>query len=149
MKTIAALAAALSIALVLGSCTKKPAEAAPETVWTGAMDVAGVPLSGTLTIFCDDSFTLDATVSLFGVGMNVSKVGTGTVKGDSTQEGELVFTLEKLSSEIGPMLQMAGAAEFSLPLQARATIAGSTITLEDIGLGQEIALERQELGDGK
>ena len=146
MKKNALLTVALSIVLILAGCAKKPAEIVPETVWAGSMDVAGIPLSGTLTIFSDDSFTLDTTVKLFGVGMNVNKVGMGAVQGDSTQEGELVFTLEELSPEIGPMFQMAGVPEVSLPLRASATIEGNTITLEDIGLGQEIILERQEVG---
>ncbi len=128
----------------LASCTKQSVEITTESIWTGTMEVQGIPLSSTLTVHSDKSFTLDTTVTFFGVGMNFSDVGTGTVTGDSTEEGEIVFTLKEVARDILPILDSQGAGKIPLPLTLSASIHGDQLTLPDIGLGQEIRLWRQE-----
>lgn len=144
MKKFALLGIILSILFIMPSCTKKPKEVVPETIWSGITNIQGIPLSSTLTIFSDDSFTLDASVSFFGIAMNFEKLLVGKIEGNSKKDKKIDFTVEELSSEISSMLQMLGGAEISLPLEASATIEENIITLQDIGLGQELSLERQE-----
>ena len=144
MKKLALLGIILSILFMIPSCTKKTKEVVPETIWSGTTNIQGIPLSSTLTIFSDNSFTLDSSLSFFGIGMNFEKILVGTIEGNSKKDKELHFTVEELSSEISPMLQMMGVEEIPLPLEASATIKENIITLQDIGLGQELSLERQE-----
>lgn len=143
MKRIALFA--LSILLVLAGCEKKPAGVVTESVWAGTLEVQGIPLANTLTVYSDQSFALDTTATFFGVGMNFNRVGLGTVQGDSKAEGEIVFTLEELAQDIAPVLKSAGAAELLLPLAISASIQGNQLILSDIGLGQEVRLTRQEV----
>lgn len=133
----------LVLLLVLSSCEKKPAEITVGSQWAGSMEVQGIPLTNTLTVYSDDSFILDTTVTFFGVGMDFNKVGWGTVQGDASAEGEITFTLEELAPDIVPLLESAGAAAIPLPITITATIKDETLTLPDIGLGQEIVLVRR------
>lgn len=136
---------ALVLLFVLTSCEKKPSEITVDSQWTGSMEVQGIPLSSTITIYSDESFVLDATVSFMGIGMDFNKVGLGTVQGDSTAAGELIFTLETLAPDIITLLESVGIVAIPLPLSVSATIQDTTLTLPDIGLGQEIILKRQEV----
>ncbi|MBR2463061.1 MAG: hypothetical protein IKB33_08020 [Spirochaetaceae bacterium] len=145
MKKFALLGIILSILFIVSSCTKKTKEVVPETIWSGTTDIQGIPLSSTLTIFSDDSFTLDTTVTFFGVGMDFNKVGLGTVQENASAEGEITFVLEELASDIVPLLESVGAAAIPLPLTITATIKDETLTLPDVGLGQEISLRRQSV----
>lgn len=145
MKKLVLLGIILSILFFIPSCTKKPKEIVPETIWAGTTNIQGIPLSSTLTIFSDDSFTLDASVSFLGIGMDFEKILVGKIEGNSKKDKEIDFTVEELSSEISPMLQLIGIEEIPLPLEASATIKENIITLQDIGLGQELSLERQEI----
>ena len=129
--------------LVMTSCEKKTAEITVDSLWTGSMEVQGIPLTNTLTVYSDDSFLLDTTITFFGVGMDFNKVGAGTVQQDASAEGEITFTLEELAPDIVPLLESVGAAAIPLPLSITATIEDETLILPDIGLGQEIALVRQ------
>ena len=133
----------LVLLLVMTSCEKKTAEITVDSLWTGSMEVQGIPLTNTLTVYSDDSFLLDTTITFFGVGMDFNKVGAGTVQQDASAEGEITFTLEELAPDIGPLLESVGAAAIPLPLSITATIEDETLILPDIGLGQEIALVRQ------
>lgn len=137
----------LVLLLVLTSCEKKPVEITEDSQWAGSMEVQGIPLTNTLTVYSDDSFILDTTITFFGVGMDFNKVGLGTVQGDSTAAGELIFTLETLAPDIITLLESVGAAAIPLPLSVSATIKDGTLTLPDVGLGQEIVLVRQEVGE--
>lgn len=131
------------VLLILVGCKKKPTEITTESLWSGSMEVEGYPLTNTLTIYSDKSFTLDSTVTLFGVGMDFNKVGLGTIQGDSTEEGEIILTLEELAPDIIPILESVGVATIPLPVEVSATIQKGTITIQDIGLGQEISLQQQ------
>ena len=101
-------------------------------------------MDDTLTIFSDDTFILDASTSFLGISMNFERLIVGKIEGNSKKDREIDFIVEELSSEISPMLQMAGLGEIPLPLEASAIIEENIITLQDIGLGQELSLERQE-----
>lgn len=144
MKKFALLGIILSILVIVPSCTKKPKEVVPETIWSGTTNIQGIPLSSTLTIFSDDSFILDASTSFLGISMNFERLIVGKIEGNSKKDREIDFIVEELSSEISSMLQMAGLGEIPLPLEASAIIEENIITLQDIGLGQELSLERQE-----
>lgn len=144
MKKFALLGIILSILLIVPSCTKKTKEVVPETIWSGTTNIQGIPLSSTLTIFSDDTFILDASTSFLGISMNFERLIVGKIEGNSKKDREIDFIVEELSSEISPMLQMAGLGEIPLPLEASAIIEENIITLQDIGLGQELSLERQE-----
>ena len=133
----------LVLLLVMTSCEKKTAEITVDSLWTGSMEVQGIPLTNTLTVYSDDSCLLDTTITFFGVGMDFNKVGAGTVQQDASAEGEITFTLEELAPDIVPLLESVGAAAIPLPLSITATIEDETLILPDIGLGQEIALVRQ------
>lgn len=133
------------VLLILVGCKKKSTEITTESLWSGSMEVEGSPLTNTLTIYSDKSFTLDTTVTLFGVGMDFNKVGLGSIQGDSTEEGEIILTLEELAPDIIPILESVGAVAIPLPVQVSATIQEGTITIQDIGLGQEISLQQQSI----
>lgn len=131
------------LTLVATGCTKKSTEPVPDQIWTGTLEVQDIPLTNTLTIYSDKSFTLDTIVTLLGVGLDFNDVGAGTVTGEPAEEGEITFVLEELASDIVPLLESVGAAAIPLPLTITATIKDETLTLPDVGLGQEIVLVQQ------